>query len=167
MLFLYHCFYCVKRLRKYFIIWTPFPYGNENWSMVWRKKSLPQTVIVNNLNFNVVLRVWCKFVSWTESLINDVLYCTLTKLENTIFYLVQSEGSYTATTIPTSQPGSGGPTPPHHCTPENTFTDRMARLSQENSIEKNDRYSQHFHIFGLMRLLIVLVWFTLVLYSIY
>lgn len=46
--------------------------------------------------------------------------------------------------VPTSQPGSGGPTPPHHCTPENTYTpDNQARLSQQNSLEKNDRLVSH------------------------
>ncbi|KAK7078470.1 hypothetical protein SK128_004643 [Halocaridina rubra] len=52
-----------------------------------------------------------------------------------------------------SQPGSGGPTPPLHCTPENTYTadHPSARLSQQNSLEKQDSITSNSNLSELAR----------------
>ncbi|MPC16251.1 Serine/threonine-protein kinase WNK1 [Portunus trituberculatus] len=64
----------------------------------------------------------------------------------------QHEAVSISSGIPTSQPGSGGPTPPHHCTPENTYTsDSQARLSQQNSLEKNDSVTSNSNLSDLAR----------------
>ncbi|KAK8749879.1 hypothetical protein OTU49_015106, partial [Cherax quadricarinatus] len=65
---------------------------------------------------------------------------------------VSGVGMTVASSVATSQPGSGGPTPPHHCTPENTYTsDHQAKLSQQNSLEKSDSVTANSNLSELAR----------------
>lgn len=64
---------------------------------------------------------------------------------------VQGTGGITPAPISASQPGSGGPTPPLHCTPENTYVADQPRLSQQNSLEKNDSITSNSNLSELAR----------------
>ncbi|XP_063604855.1 serine/threonine-protein kinase WNK3-like isoform X7 [Penaeus indicus] len=63
-----------------------------------------------------------------------------------------SASSTSVAPAPVSQSGSGGPTPPHHCTPENTYmAEHQARLSQQNSLEKYDSITSNSNLSELAR----------------